>query len=136
MSLELTILVLAALLQFVQFALLSIPANLQLGPGKLASPRDPERLGKPLEDQLSPVVGRLFRAFNNHFEALILFAIAVLALEFSGKSSALTEWLAMLYLGARVLYIPAYALGLAPWRSLIWFIGQIGTIGILISTLL
>ena len=76
MTPELTILTLAALLQVVQFGLMSIPANLELGTSKTLSPRDRARLGGSLEDQLSVKTARLLRAMNNHFEALILFTIA------------------------------------------------------------
>jgi hypothetical protein len=54
MTPELTALTLAALLQVVQFVLLSVPANLELGPTKTASPRDPRPDGRlALEEQLS-----------------------------------------------------------------------------------
>jgi hypothetical protein len=53
MTPELTALTLAALLQVVQFVLLSVPANLELGPAKTASPRDRDRMGGSLEEQLS-----------------------------------------------------------------------------------
>ena len=127
MSTELTVLALAGLLQGVQFLLMSIPANLELGPRKTASPRDPERLGKPIEAQLSPVTGRLYRAMNNHFEGLILFTLAVVVVTLGEASSGLTQTCAWLYLAARIAYIPAYALGLAPWRSLIWAVGFFAT---------
>ncbi|MEL6953974.1 MAG: MAPEG family protein [Pseudomonadota bacterium] len=135
MAVELQVLVLAALLQMVQFLLVSIPANLQLGSGKFMSPRDPERLGKPLQDQLHPITGRLFRAFNNHFEGLILFTIAVVAVVLGDKSTGLTEACAHIYLIARLIYIPAYAQGLSPWRSLIWLVGFGATGVMLVSTL-
>ena len=44
MTPELTVLALAGLLQGVQFTLMSIPANIELGPGKTMSPRDASRL--------------------------------------------------------------------------------------------
>ncbi len=87
MTPELTALALAGLLQVVQFALMSVPANLELGPGKTLGPRDPDRLGKPLIEQVSPRTGRLFRALNNHFEGLILFTLAVVVVTLSGQSS-------------------------------------------------
>jgi len=76
MTPELKILALSGLLQCFQFALMAIPANRELGTGKTASPRDPARLGRPLVEQVSVKTGRLIRAMNNHFEALILFTIA------------------------------------------------------------
>lgn len=123
MTPELTALALAGLLQVIQFMLMSIPANLELGPGKTLGPRDPDRLGKPLIEQVSPRTGRLFRALNNHFEGLILFTIAVVVVTLSGQSSGFTAACAWTYLIARVLYVPAYAFGLVPWRSLIWMVG-------------
>jgi uncharacterized MAPEG superfamily protein len=123
MTPELTALALAGLLQVIQFMLMSIPANLELGPGKTLGPRDPDRLGKPLIEQVSPRTGRLFRALNNHFEGLILFTLAVVVVTLSGQSSSFTAACAWTYLIARVLYVPAYAFGLVPWRSLIWMVG-------------
>ena len=87
MTPELTVLALAALLQVVQFALMAIPANLELGVGKTASPRDTSRLKTPLVEQVSDRTGRLMRAFTNHFEALILFTIAVVVVSVSVKVS-------------------------------------------------
>jgi uncharacterized MAPEG superfamily protein len=136
MTPELTVLALAALLQFLQFALMAIPANLELGPGKTLSPRDPDRLGKPLVEQVSPRTGRLWRALNNHFEALILFTIAVVIVTLANQSTPVTQYAAWTYLAARLLYIPAYAFGLTPWRSLIWFVGFIATLTMIIAALL
>ncbi len=136
MTTELTILTLALLLQTVQFALMAVPANLELGVGKTASPRDPERMGgKSILEQLSTKTGRLARAMNNHFEALILFAPAVLIIEISGQNSGFTALCAITYLAARVLYIPAYYYGWTPGRSYIWFVGFGATVAMLISAL-
>ena len=136
MTTELTVLALAGLLQGLQFVLMSVPANIELGPGKTASPRDPERLGKPLIEQVSVKTGRLFRAMNNHFEALILFTIAVLVVTLGDKGTGLTAACAWTYLVARILYVPAYYFGLAPWRSLIWFVGFLATMLMLVSALI
>ena len=91
MTPELTVLALAALLQVVQFALMAIPANLELGVGKTASPRDTSRLKTPLVEQVSDRTGRLMRAFTNHFEALILFTIAVVVVSVSDQSTGFTR---------------------------------------------
>lgn len=136
MTPELTVLALAGLLQGIQFALMAIPANLELGPGKTASPRDPQRLGKPLIEQVSVKTGRLFRALNNHFEGLILFTIAVVVITLGDKGTGLSAICAWTYLGARILYIPAYYFGWTPWRSLIWFVGFLSTIIMILSALI
>ncbi len=136
MSAELSVLALAGLLQVVQYVLMSVPANLELGTAKTLSPRDPARLGKPLDEQVSPGTGRLFRALNNHFEALILFTLAVVVVTLSGAASAFTAACAWVYLGARIAYVPAYYFGLAPWRSLIWALGFTATALMLIAALI
>jgi len=123
MTTELTVLTLAAILQVIQFALMAVPANLELGTGKTMSPRDPERLGGTMQDLVSVETSRLIRAMNNHFEALILFTIAAVVVTLSDQSTPTTQYAAWTYLAARILYIPAYALGWVPWRSMIWAVG-------------
>ena len=135
MTPELTALALAGLLQGVQYALMAIPANLELGPGKTLSPRDAARLGKPLIDQVSPRTARLFRALNNHFEGLILFTLAVTVVTLSNQSTPTTQTAAWTYLAARILYVPAYAFGVVPWRSLIWGVGFLATLTMILATL-
>jgi uncharacterized MAPEG superfamily protein len=131
MTPELTALTLAALLQVVQFVLFAIPANRELGAGYTSSARDraPSR-------QMSAVTGRLQRAMNNHFEGLILFTIAVVVVTLGQKSSGVTQTAAWVYLAARIAYVPAYALGLRPWRSAIWFVGFLATLTMLIAALI
>lgn len=136
MTAELTALALALLLQAVQFVLMAVPANLELGPGKTASPRDRARLGGSLEDHLSERTARLYRALNNHFEGLILFTIAVVVVELSGANSAFTAACAGAYVVARILYIPAYAFGWRPWRSVIWVVGFGATVAMTLAALL
>lgn len=135
LSTELTVLVLATLLQVVQLVLMAVPANLELGVGKTLSPRDTSRLGGSLESQMSVRTGRLLRALNNHFEALLLFAIAVVAVTLSDKSTLLTVVCSWAYLVARVLYIPAYVFAWVPWRSFIWMVGLMATVAMLLSVL-
>jgi uncharacterized MAPEG superfamily protein len=130
MTPELTALTLAALLQAVQFLLYAIPANLELGPGYTMSARDREP-----SKQLSPKTARLGRALANHFEGLILFTIAVVTVTLSDGSTQFTAACAFIYLGARVLYIPAYYFGLRPGRSLIWAVGFAATLLMLLAAL-
>ena len=128
MTTELTILTLAGLLQVIQFFLMAIPANLELGRGKTLSPRDPSKLGGTVEELMSERTGRVKRAMDNHFEGLILFTV-------SGQSTTYTGTLAIIYLIARIFYIPAYAFGWVPWRSYIWFAGFLSTILMFIAAL-
>jgi uncharacterized MAPEG superfamily protein len=135
MTPELTALTLAGLLQVVQYVLMAVPANRELGTAKTASPRDPDRLGRPLMEQVSRRTGRLIRALDNHFEGLILFTLAVVVVTLGGRASGFTAACAWTYLAARVLYVPAYAFGWSPWRSAIWFVGFIATAAMLVAAL-
>jgi len=130
MTPELTALALAALLQAMQFVLYAIPANLELGPGYTMSARD-----RPPSREMSARTARLGRALNNHFEGLILFTISVLVVTLGQAASPFTAACAWVYLGARVLYIPAYAYDLRPWRSLVWAIGFFATLLMLLASL-
>ena len=129
MTPELTVLALAGLLQIVQLCLYAVAGNRQLGPRYAAGSRDEPRA-------LTGTAGRLQRALNNHFEGLILFTLAVVVVTLAQKSSPLTEACAWAYLAARVLYVPAYAFGLTPWRSLIWAAGFLATATMLVAALL
>ncbi len=130
MTPELTALALAGLLQAVQFILFAVPANRDLGTGYTSSARD-----RPPSRPMTPLTGRLQRAMNNHFEALILFALAVVVVTLGGQSSGLTQTCAWAYLAARVLYIPAYAFGWRPWRSVIWVVGFFATLIMIMAAL-
>lgn len=133
---ELTVLALAGLLQVAQFVVMAVPANLEVGPGKTASPRDPQRLGGTVESLLSVKTGRLYRALNNHFEGLILFTLAVVVVTLSGQASAFTAACAWAYLSARILYVPAYYFGWSPWRSAIWAVGFFASAAMMVAALM
>ncbi|WP_434618796.1 MAPEG family protein [Tabrizicola sp. M-4] len=131
MTPELTALTLAGLLQMVQFILFAVPANMELGTRYTSGPRD-----RPPERPVSTLTARLQRAMNNHFEGLILFTLAVVVITVSGQSTAFTAAAAWTYLGARILYIPAYAWGWRPWRSAIWAVGWFATLGLMLAALI
>lgn len=126
---ELTVLGLAALLQILLIGLGGIALSRDAGPDWNMGPRD-----QPAP--LSPLAARLRRAADNGFEALILFAIAVFVAIFAQETSSFTSLCAWVFLVARGLYIPAYAYGWTPWRSLIWAAGLLATIGIILAALL
>ena len=128
MPVELKVLGYAALLQFVQFIVMAIPVNVQLGVAYTGGNRDEQK-------RATGVAGRLKRALENHFEGLILFTIAVLVVTLGDASSQLTEYCAWAYLWARILYVPAYASGVFLVRSLIWSVGFVATAVMLIAAL-
>jgi uncharacterized MAPEG superfamily protein len=128
MTPELTVLALAAFLQTGQILLAGASMNRDAGVDFNTGPRD-----NPPE--FSPLTGRLRRAVNNHFEALALFTIAVVVVVLSGATSGLTAACAWIYLIARVIYVPAYAFGWSPWRSVIFMVGLIATLVMILSAL-
>lgn len=131
MTPELNALAVAGLIQVTQFVVFSIFANLELGTRYTGGSRD-----FPPDHAPSKRVGRLQRALNNHFEGLILFTLAVVVVTLSHKANEVTHIAAWSYVVARILYVPAYALGLNPWRSLIWAVGFFATVIMMIVALL
>ena len=128
MTPELAALALAGILQVIQFVVMAILANIQLGTDATAGPRDGGL-------ELHGVAGRLHRALGNHFEGLILFTIAVVVVTLGEQSTDYTQTCAWVYLGARVLYIPAYASGILYLRSAIWAVGFFATTAMIAAAL-
>ena len=129
MTPELTALACAVLVQVIAIAAAGARMNRELGPRYNAGPRDSQ-------PGMSPVLGRLRRAAANGFEGLAMFAPAALIVALTGQSTTLTAVAAWAYVAARLAYIPAYALGLSPWRSAIWGLGFLATLTLLGSALL
>jgi uncharacterized MAPEG superfamily protein len=67
-----------------------------------------------------PLVGRLCRAQANFFETFPLMIAAVLIVSAAGLTNKWTAIGAWLWLGARILYLPLYAMGVPVLRSLAW----------------
>ncbi len=128
MAPELTVLALAVFLQVGQIALAGWSMNRDAGLEWNASPRDEQ-------PEFSALTGRLRRAVNNHFEALAFFTIAVLVVTASVSSSGFTATCAWIYLAARIVYVPAYAYGWAPWRSVIFGVGLTATLLMILAAL-
>jgi len=72
------------------------------------------------------IAARLERAKNNMLEALPIFlGLTMLALFKAGDAGPAVSG-ALVFLGARILYLPIYAAGVPILRSLVWFAGMIG----------
>lgn len=109
----------AVVLGFLTLGWAAVEARRQQGLHWARGPRDEER----------PVIGRaarLDRAFRNYMETFPLFAVALLAAWIAEKTGFLTWWGAVLYVGARVIYVPLYAFGVPNWRTLAWFAAAVG----------
>ena len=79
------------------------------------------------------LAARMDRAQANLFETLPIFIGAVLLAHLTRYHPVLAAWGAGLYFWARLIYIPAYAAGLSPWRSIIWGISMVGLLLVLVS---
>jgi uncharacterized MAPEG superfamily protein len=73
-----------------------------------------------------PLVGRLARAQANFFETFPIAAAAILLLAVTGRWDRWTEIGALLWLAARILYLPLYAAGTPFIRTAIWLASIIG----------
>ncbi|MBN9889147.1 MAPEG family protein [Salipiger abyssi] len=85
-----------------------------------------------IEDRLSDRTKRMRRALANHVENTGLFIIAVMLVEFTESNGVLTALFAWIYVAARALYLPAYAFGWVPWRSVIWLVGFVSTLAMIL----
>lgn len=75
----------------------------------------------------SAFTGRATRTVRNQIEALAVFAPLVIVAHLAGISNTLTLWGAGLFLGARVLFVPIYLLGIPYLRTLVWGAGFAGS---------
>lgn len=119
MELELTLLVWSVLLLLVHIGLQSILLTRDTGREYNAGPRDEER-------PLGPLAGRAERALRNFLETWPAFIALALVVAITGRSDALTQWGAGLYLAFRVVYIPLYLLGIPYIRSMAWGVSLLG----------
>src|SRR5579863_8100823 len=126
MTPELTLLVWAAVLAFVQMLAAVGGAQMQVGLPALVGNRE----------NLPPIVGwagRARRAQLNMLEYLVLFAILVLAAQIAGKTNAMTLLGCQIFFWARLAYAVIYIAGI-PWlRTAVWAVSVVGLILILLQ---
>ena len=75
---------------------------------------------------LDPFPARLLRAQANLFETLPLFVAALLGAAAAGHFGPLTHWGSIIYVVARIVYLPLYAAGVPKFRTLIFLVSLIG----------
>lgn len=127
MSAEIGLLAASIVLGFVHIVLASHAASWQRGYRWTAGPRD-ESL-----PPLTGAAGRLARASQNFLETFPFFAAAILAAHVSGCEGALTLWGAHLYVWARLVYLPLYAIGVPLVRSMAWNVAALGIVLVLLA---
>lgn len=78
-----------------------------------------------------PVVGRAMRAQANYMETFPVAAVALLGVVIAGRNSDMTALGGWIWLGARVLYLPAYYVGVRGVRTAIFLVSMIGLVMVL-----
>jgi uncharacterized MAPEG superfamily protein len=129
MTTELTLLAWTLVLALVHIMLVANLRTAETGIQYNASARDGEA------PPPRPVTARLQRAQANLFETLPLFIGAVLIAHVSGSEGDLTLWGCWMYLIARIVYIPLYAVGIPYVRSLVWLVSLAGLVMVLAAVL-
>ena len=113
MSVELTLLVWAVALAFVQMLIAVWGAKEQVGLDTLIGNRDPM-------PKIAGWAGRAERAHRNMLESLVLFAALVLVAALVRRSNAMTVLGAHLFFWGRLAYAVIYVAGI-PWaRTGVW----------------
>lgn len=112
------------LLQIVVYASLS---TVQRGFTYNIGPRD-----APQPDA-NAVTQRLERALRNFLETFPFFAAAVLVVTLLNKESETSALGAQVYFWARVLFVPAYGVGVPFVRTGVWTVAMIGLVMVLIA---
>jgi uncharacterized MAPEG superfamily protein len=125
MSVEFTMLALAIVLGFVHLFLAAHFVTSERGLAWNTGARDNTA---PLTGKLA---GRLDRAFANFKETFPFFAVAVIMAAVLGRHSNMTVWGAQLYLAARIIYLPLYAMGVPLLRTLVWIASIVGIVMVL-----
>ncbi|HUE64641.1 MAG TPA: MAPEG family protein [Rhizomicrobium sp.] len=128
-STEIQMLCWSAALGLVQLVIATTLSVVDIGLPYAAGPRD---VPAP---PVKIITGRFLRAFANFRETFVYFAVAVLLVTLSNKTSATTALGAQLYFWARLVYVPVYAAGVAFARTAIWTVSVVGLVMVLLGML-
>ncbi len=113
LSPEMGYLVLSVVLLLVHVSIQSFTFKAQVGNRYTVGARDE---GLPATGS----AGRAERALRNFIETFAGFAALALAIEVTGKNDGWSSFGAAVYFWARLAYLPAYMMGVAWVRTLIW----------------
>jgi uncharacterized MAPEG superfamily protein len=127
MPTELTILGVSVILLVVHIMLQGQTATHDRGLAWTAGPRDGAD-----EKPLGPLAGRAARALSNFQETYPAFIALALGLAVTGQTGGIGAVGAILWLVARLVYIPLYLLGIPYVRSLAWVAAMFGLLLMLI----
>jgi uncharacterized MAPEG superfamily protein len=78
-----------------------------------------------------PIVGRLARAQANYFETFPIAAAAILIVHAAALNDRWTAAGALIWLAARIVYLPLYAMGIPKLRTLVFLVSVVGILMVL-----
>jgi uncharacterized MAPEG superfamily protein len=78
-----------------------------------------------------PIVGRLARAQANFYETFPLYAAAAIIVSVAHLGNRWTAIGALLWIGARIVYLPLYAAGVPYLRTAAWAVSLVGIVMVL-----
>lgn len=84
----------------------------------------------------SILLGRLTRALRNLHETLPFFLGAVIILALMDYSTSATRIAALVFAGARILYLPLYMSGIPYLRGLVWMVSFVALIVLVLNALM
>lgn len=119
----------SCILGLVYISVASLAATRQRGVGWNFSSRGQ---APPLEG----AAARLDRALQNYKETFPLFVASIVLLNLNNRFGALSAAGSALYLGARALYLPLYALDVIYVRTAVWLLSVLGIVAVLAQTVI
>ena len=120
MAIELRILTFGALLLVVHIFTATRFKTMQYGRKWNVGARD-EALPPP-----NPITGRTMRAQANFEETFPIAIVALVGVVLANRTSELTALGGWIWLGARIVYLPLYAIGIPVIRTILFVISMVG----------
>lgn len=121
MSIELQYLIFAVFLLIIQMILQTTAGILTNGFMGAVGSRDDEVLS-------DGIGGRFERAYYNMLETFPIFAAMVLVVQVTESWTSTSALAVQLYFWGRVVYLPAYIIGIPFLRTLVWAVSMLGIV--------
>ncbi len=96
---------------------------------------DAARFGAPLRDTDPPEVARVLRAHANAQASIYPFLFLGLVFVLAGGSAGTAKILFGIFTGARILHSVVYLTAKQPWRTILFIVGGLATVGLMVAIL-
>ena len=115
-----TVIVASVALLALHIAVQAISVTLEFGSRWNAGPRDEGLRPKGV------IAGRAERALRNYLETFPAFGLLAVTLLVLGRADGIGLTGALVWIGARVVYVPLYLFGIPYIRSVVWIVAALG----------